>query len=187
MLAWQTSTVLTLMAGVDADGAWDRLPILADALQDAGYPDDEVLAYLREPGDEVGPWYRRVVEGVVTLDQVTAAVAYLADFGLNFRHSEWADPPDDLEGEDLDAWYDDESNARHLDDGLSVSQVLDMCETYVETGEREGFGVETSGIDVGDMWEQYAVLTGTPPPVRTGTSWEGKEFTYLPQPFECAC
>lgn len=43
----RTSTVLLLAQGIVADAAFDRLPILADALQDAGYPDDKTLAALR--------------------------------------------------------------------------------------------------------------------------------------------
>jgi hypothetical protein len=34
--SWLTSTVVSLAEGIYADRAFDRLPILADALQDAG-------------------------------------------------------------------------------------------------------------------------------------------------------
>jgi hypothetical protein len=44
---WRTSSVLAVAAGVAADGGYDRLPILADALQDAGCDDDHLLAHLR--------------------------------------------------------------------------------------------------------------------------------------------
>lgn len=42
-----TSDVRALAAGIHNDMAWDRLPILADALQDAGYPDGYLLTFLR--------------------------------------------------------------------------------------------------------------------------------------------
>jgi hypothetical protein len=48
--AWLTSDVLALAAGVYADEAFDRLPILADALQDAGCESDRVLSHLRSAG-----------------------------------------------------------------------------------------------------------------------------------------
>jgi hypothetical protein len=53
----RTSTVLTLAQGVYADRAFDRLPILADALQDAGCDNADVLAHCRGPGPHVrGCW-----------------------------------------------------------------------------------------------------------------------------------
>ncbi|MDB5307350.1 MAG: hypothetical protein JWO38_1552 [Gemmataceae bacterium] len=45
--AWRTADVLALAAGVYAEAAFDRLPILADALQDAGCADESLLAHLR--------------------------------------------------------------------------------------------------------------------------------------------
>jgi hypothetical protein len=47
--AWLTSTVVALAAGAYADRAFDRLPILADALQDAGCDHPDVLAHCRDP------------------------------------------------------------------------------------------------------------------------------------------
>jgi hypothetical protein len=43
---WRTSDVLALAAGAYAERAFDRLPILADALQDAGCTDGHVLGHL---------------------------------------------------------------------------------------------------------------------------------------------
>jgi hypothetical protein len=48
--SWLTSTVVALARGIDAEDAFDRLPILADALQDAGCADEEVLAHCRAGG-----------------------------------------------------------------------------------------------------------------------------------------
>lgn len=45
--AWLTSTVLALAKGIYADRAFDRLPILADALMDAGCDDERVLGHCR--------------------------------------------------------------------------------------------------------------------------------------------
>ncbi len=46
--AWRTSDVMLLAQGIYAEKAFDRLPILADALQDAGCDSDELLAHLRD-------------------------------------------------------------------------------------------------------------------------------------------
>jgi hypothetical protein len=45
--SWRTSDALNLAGGIWRDRAWDRTPILADALQDAGCDDDNLLAHLR--------------------------------------------------------------------------------------------------------------------------------------------
>ncbi|HJZ56454.1 MAG TPA: hypothetical protein VKE74_15925 [Gemmataceae bacterium] len=55
--AWLTSTVLTLAQGIYADRAFDRLPILADALQDAGCENPDILTHCRGAGPHVrGCW-----------------------------------------------------------------------------------------------------------------------------------
>jgi hypothetical protein len=55
--SWLTSTVLALAEGIYADRAFDRMPILADALQDAGCDNADVLKHCREPREHVrGCW-----------------------------------------------------------------------------------------------------------------------------------
>ncbi len=54
---WRTPAVLALATGVYADRAWDRLPILADALEDAGCTDPDIIGHLRGPGPHArGCW-----------------------------------------------------------------------------------------------------------------------------------
>jgi hypothetical protein len=48
--AWRTSTSIALAEGIYADRAFDRLPILADALEDAGCGHPDVLAHCRGDG-----------------------------------------------------------------------------------------------------------------------------------------
>ena len=55
--SWRTSTVVALTEGIYADRAFDRLPILADALQDAGCDNEDVLAHCRAGGPHArGCW-----------------------------------------------------------------------------------------------------------------------------------
>jgi len=55
--SWRTSTVVALAGGVYADRAFDRLPILADALQDAGCENEDILAHCRGSGPHArGCW-----------------------------------------------------------------------------------------------------------------------------------
>jgi hypothetical protein len=55
--AWLTSDVLLLANGIYEGKAFDRMPILADALQDAGCENTDILDHCRGPGPHVcGCW-----------------------------------------------------------------------------------------------------------------------------------
>ena len=47
--AWLTSDVLLLARGIYEETAFDRMPILADALQDAGCDEPAILDHCRDP------------------------------------------------------------------------------------------------------------------------------------------
>jgi hypothetical protein len=54
---WLTSTVIDLAQAVYDEKAFDRLPILADALMDAGCDNEEIIAHCRGTGSHVrGCW-----------------------------------------------------------------------------------------------------------------------------------
>jgi hypothetical protein len=55
--SWLTSAVVAIARGVYEERAFDRMPILADALQDAGCDNEEVLNHCRSDGVHVrGCW-----------------------------------------------------------------------------------------------------------------------------------
>lgn len=55
--SWLSSTAVAIAAGIYHDTAFDRLPILADALQDAGCENEDILNHLRGEGPHVrGCW-----------------------------------------------------------------------------------------------------------------------------------
>ncbi len=55
--AWLTSDVLALARGIHDDRAFDRMPILADALQDAGCANEDILSHCRAAREHVrGCW-----------------------------------------------------------------------------------------------------------------------------------
>jgi hypothetical protein len=55
--AWLTSTVTQLAKSIHEERAFDRLPILADALEDAGCPNADILNHCRASGEHArGCW-----------------------------------------------------------------------------------------------------------------------------------
>ena len=62
--AWHTSTVLALATGIYQEKAFHRMPILADALQDAGCDNEDILYHCRQPGEHVrGCWLIDLLTG----------------------------------------------------------------------------------------------------------------------------
>jgi hypothetical protein len=62
---WLTSDVAALAWCTYDEKAFDRLPILADALQDAGCDNDEILTHLRSDGPHVrGCWVLDLILGM---------------------------------------------------------------------------------------------------------------------------
>ena len=62
--SWLTSTVIALAEGIYSDRAFDRLPILADALEDAGCDHADILAHCRGDGPHArGCWVVDLILG----------------------------------------------------------------------------------------------------------------------------
>ena len=63
-LAWRTPTVVGLAAAVREEGAFDRMPVLADALEEAGCDLPVVLRHCREcPTHVPGYWVLHLILG----------------------------------------------------------------------------------------------------------------------------
>jgi hypothetical protein len=61
---WRTSDVMDLARAIYEDRAFDRMPILADALMDAGCADEQVIGHCRGDGPHVrGCWVVDLVLG----------------------------------------------------------------------------------------------------------------------------
>jgi hypothetical protein len=57
VLAWNNGLLLKLAAAIYDERAFDRLPVLADALEDAGCQDQDILGHCRAGGEHVrGCW-----------------------------------------------------------------------------------------------------------------------------------
>jgi len=56
-MAWATSNAVAIAQAIYTERAFDRLPILADALEDAGCTDAAILNHCRQPGEHArGCW-----------------------------------------------------------------------------------------------------------------------------------
>jgi hypothetical protein len=56
-MAWNDGTIPKIAQAIYDERAFDRLPILADALEDAGCTNDDILNHCRQPGEHVrGCW-----------------------------------------------------------------------------------------------------------------------------------
>jgi hypothetical protein len=61
---WRTETAVGIAAGIYEDRAFERMPILADALQEARCEHADILTHCREPGTHVrGCWVVDLVLG----------------------------------------------------------------------------------------------------------------------------
>lgn len=188
-----TPTVQTMMDGIDRDKGYDRLPVLADALEDGGCTDEPLLAALRANDPALcHPWYRRAVEGTATVGQVREAVAWLSGHAKHFYTS-------------ADAYYDSyeyvddpdaEFGARRVDRPDSPGQrdlawLLEVCRTWVEDGDTTFLNYDTpdeASMHAAEMWKHYDVLTGCGPQTEEWESYQtGRMETYPVTPFRCAC
>ena len=62
--SWLTRTVTALAKGIYHKPAFDRLPVLAEALEEAGCHDPDILAHCRRPGEHVrGCWVVDLILG----------------------------------------------------------------------------------------------------------------------------
>ena len=62
--AWLTRDVVALARGIQSEAAFERLPILADALMEAGCDDADILSHCRGGGPHVrGCWVVDLVLG----------------------------------------------------------------------------------------------------------------------------
>jgi hypothetical protein len=61
---WLTGNVVSIAQGIYDDRAFDRMPILADGLEDAGCDNADILNHCRQPGEHVrGCWVVDLVLG----------------------------------------------------------------------------------------------------------------------------
>jgi len=83
---WRTSTVLALCQRMLDTREFDALPILADALQDAGCTDDELRKQCQDPSLDTISAERLV--NLVYSEETAAAVRWLEDFAREIGYED---------------------------------------------------------------------------------------------------
>ena len=173
---WYKETPKALVASIVMNKAWDRLPILADALEDDGCDNHLLLNTLRlpvPPQSLCGPWLDRVAAGVVSLPEADMAIAHMEQVAEEFH-----EPGD---GERC-----------YKADGLTpLEWTLGVLDNYVKTGEPfVSYGYSRHETNSPQLWEHYSVLTGGPPGYKEDVFVDGDEVErsyYNTYPFDCSC
>ena len=135
---WRTGTVTGLCNAMRQTQDFSALPILADALQDAGCDDDELLAELRGP---TPPYFRaaRLVAFVLT-DAAAESARWLEEVAEQF--------PESYDGQTIDY-------------GTLVAAAKDRIETgeYLTEHGSQGWQDVLFGREK-EFWRHYQTITG---------------------------
>jgi hypothetical protein len=86
---WRTPTVVELCQSMREARDYSALPILADALQDAGCGDDELLKQLR--GGSLERWQAERLVALIYSAESAAAVRWLEQFVRDINYDEYDD------------------------------------------------------------------------------------------------
>jgi hypothetical protein len=91
---WRTTTVLALCRRMLDTRQFDAMPILADALQDAGCTDTELLARCQDP--ELKSIQAERLVNLVYSDETAAAVRWLEQFVRDINYRNYKDENDEV-------------------------------------------------------------------------------------------
>jgi hypothetical protein len=150
-MKWRTSDVLALCQGMRETGDYSFLPILANALQDANYSDDEMLSKLRADNDE---WSAQRLVAIIYSDETAKAVSIIDSLAEELGPRAFCDENDGY-GEVVATTYD------------RLMRVGDRWTTPGEWGQNHT--VENGSDDLRDgfrddffigFWEAYKAITG---------------------------
>lgn len=135
---WRTATVTGLCLSMRQEQDFSALPILADALQDAGCDDDELLARLR--GGTADRFASGALVAAVLSDETADAVRWIEEFAAAHDGSMYSD--------------------RHSKT-YTYAVMIDAAEAWVESRHHLVGGTELEGESVPDeFWERYQLATG---------------------------
>ena len=144
MIPWRTSTVVDLCQAMRETRDYSALPILADALQDAGYPDEEVLEQLRSGPSEIDA--QRLVALIYsakTAESVAWIEAFASELGSPERYGEPLGPE------------------------MTYSTLMEAANRWVKDEESTDMGTNDTFQDLygkfPEFWMHYEIVTGMKP------------------------
>ena len=91
---WRTTTVLALCRRMLDTRAFDAMPILSDALQDAGCTDDKLLRQCQDP--DLKPVRAERLVNLIYSDETAAAVRWLEQFVRDINYRNYKDENDEV-------------------------------------------------------------------------------------------
>ena len=143
-VSWRSHNVTALCEVMRKDQDWKLMPILADALEDAGFHDDAVLNKLRTPEDG-DDWEKQRLVATIHSEESAAAVHWLEQF------IKWVD-------------YSDESR-------LDYEEVIQQGYNGIEEDGGMYFGTDDgadyfreSRANVLEFYRNWSLATGEPLP-----------------------
>jgi hypothetical protein len=165
---WLTSTVCDLTDAVRDERDAFRLPILADALMDAGCDDEELTNYLRRQDREwieyldwfLGYWQTKY-ERQAAADDVLNWMSRWSRDGIDRAIEQMKSMAAAIGGP---GYYDDESL---MQEPMSFAELMNAAAEYVRTGEYRYMGANMNYQDFfwpeknsEEFWNNYELLTG---------------------------
>lgn len=181
---WMTPDAKALLDAILRDRAYDRLPILADALEEGGFAEVDTPALLAMRDNVPCDIFydlrilRRVVEGHVSLQTALAAAAKMEELSQRFV--------DDNKERFQDRHEYDGGYGTPPEGMGTLAWIMGVCDNWMKDEEWETFGYNTPACadEVAvEMWPLYEILTGTPAPE---LERYGDRF-YTVVPFSCSC
>lgn len=165
MSHWQTPTVIGLCEAMRQTDDYSALPILADALADADYPDEQVLAQMRAKHDDTHTTLRLLM--LVYSDETAVAVQKIEELAVEMGPRALREESDGY-NDRVPTTY--ERLMRVGDRWTASGSEIESRDPTREHGSDDLQSWDDSQFD--SFWEAYRVITG-----RSG---EGN-------PFGCSC
>lgn len=156
----RTRTVVSLCEAMREAQDWSALPILADALEEAGFDDQDKLAVMRTAG--LDPVHAQRIVAVVYSEESTDAVRIIDEAAAEIGGY---------------SYYGESEKSPIGYDGL-----MRAAKDYAEKDESVHMGTNESYKDVNwdQFWTAYTLVTGREP-TWASPEWKGSN------PFSCSC
>jgi hypothetical protein len=141
---WRTQTVIALCQAVRQEQDYSALPILADALQDAEYPDETVLEQLRSNPNAIDA--QRLV-ALIYSNRTAESVAWIEAFASELGSPNFYDEP--------------------LGPEMTYSTLMDAANRWIQNEFYTEMGANETYKDLygkfPEFWGHYEAVTGMKP------------------------